>query len=181
MTSLCQGLRHTIGSRGEDPDNQVVSNVECRSSQLARKALSLKVGCLKFDHYLSGNLGFAVITDHKLLLGLYCLGARPPPRIECWALHIQHLNFHMRYKLELKMQQTCYRNSQYLQVEPSTQASWWILGLSMPSYLLHYLILVLWKRSAQLQPVIQSCKLLSKALHPIVGITLSLPLSMPTY
>ena len=75
-----------------------LSDVERRYSQLEREALSVKFGCLKFDHYLSGDPGFAVITDHKPLLSLYRPGSRPPPRIERWALRIQHLNFHMRYE-----------------------------------------------------------------------------------
>ena len=137
--------------------------------------LSVKFGC-QFDHYLSGDPGFAVTTDHKPLLGLYRPGSRPPPRIERWALRIQHLNFHMRY--EPGAQNAADVLSRH--DEPSTQASWRILGLSMPSYRLHYLGLVLWTRSAQLQPVIQSCKLLSKALRQVVGPTLSLPLTTPT-
>ena len=74
------------------------SDVERRYSQLEREALSVKFGCLKFDHYLSGDPGFAVITDHKPLLGLHRPRSRPSPRIERWALRIQHLNFHMRYE-----------------------------------------------------------------------------------
>ena len=72
--------------------------MERRYSQLEREALSVKFGCLKFDHYLRGDPGFEVIRDHKPLLGLYRPGSRPPPRIERWALHIQHLNFHMGYE-----------------------------------------------------------------------------------
>jgi hypothetical protein len=53
---------------------------------------------LKFDHYLSGDPDFTIITDHKPLLGLYKPGSRPPPRIERWALRIQHLNFRLCYE-----------------------------------------------------------------------------------
>jgi hypothetical protein len=68
------------------------------TARLERKALAVKFGCLKFDHYLSGDPDFTIITDHKPLLGLYKPGSRPPPRIERWALRIQHLNFRLRYE-----------------------------------------------------------------------------------
>ena len=94
---LCQ-VQQDGTSRPVAYASRSLSDVERRYSQLEREALSVKFGCLKFDHYLSGDPGFAVITDHKPLLGLYRPGSRPPPRIERWALRIQHLNFHMRYE-----------------------------------------------------------------------------------
>ncbi|CAB4022868.1 hypothetical protein BOX15_Mlig023251g7 [Paramuricea clavata] len=44
-------------------------------SDVEREALAVKFGCLKFDHYLSGDPDFTIITDHKPLLGLYKPGS----------------------------------------------------------------------------------------------------------
>ena len=47
-----------------------------------REALGVKYGCLRFSHFLSGDPGFTVHTDHKPLLQLLCPSPRPPPRIQ---------------------------------------------------------------------------------------------------
>ena len=94
---LCQ-IQEDETSRPAAYASRSLSDVERRYSQLEREALSVKFGCLKFDHYLSGDPGFTIITDHKLLLGLYRPGSRPPPHVERWALRMQHLKFIMRYE-----------------------------------------------------------------------------------
>ena len=94
---LCQ-IQGDGTSRPVSYASRSLSDVERRYSQIEREALAVKFGCLKFDHYLSGDPDFTIITDHKPLLGLYKPGSRPPPRIERWALRIQHLNFRLRYE-----------------------------------------------------------------------------------
>ena len=94
---LCQ-IQGDGTSRPVAYASRSLSDVERRYNQIEREALAVKFGCLKFDHYLSGDPDFTIITDHKPLLGLYKPGSRPPPRIERWALRIQHLNFRLRYE-----------------------------------------------------------------------------------
>ncbi|CAB4034110.1 Hypothetical predicted protein, partial [Paramuricea clavata] len=94
---LCQ-IQGDGTSRPVAYASRSLSDVERRYSQIEREALAVKFGCLKFDHYLSGDPDFTIITDQKPLLRLYKPGSRPPPRIERWALRIQHLNFRLRYE-----------------------------------------------------------------------------------
>ena len=94
---LCQ-IQADGSSRPVAYASRSLSDVERRYSQIEREALGVKFGCLKFDHYLSGDPNFTIITDHKPLLGMYKPGSRPPPRIQRWALRIQHLNFRLRYE-----------------------------------------------------------------------------------
>ena len=40
--------------------------------EIGREALTVKLGCVKFDHCLNGYSSFTIIiADHKLLIGLY--------------------------------------------------------------------------------------------------------------
>ena len=64
-----------------------LSNVERRNSQIEREALGIKFGCLKFDHYLSGEPDFTIITDHRPLLGLYKPGSRVNTLISDFAMN----------------------------------------------------------------------------------------------
>ena len=73
---LCQ-IQDDGTSRPVAYASRSLSNVERRYSQIDREALGVKFGCLKFDHYLSGDPDFTIITDHKPLLGLYKPGSRP--------------------------------------------------------------------------------------------------------
>lgn len=75
-----------------------LSEVERQYSQIGREALAVKFGCLSFDHYLSGDPSFTIITNQKPLLALYRPGSRPPPLIERWELRIQHVKFQLRYE-----------------------------------------------------------------------------------
>ena len=78
--------------------SRALTAVETRYSQTEREALSIKYGCLKFFHYLSGDSGFTVVTDHKPLVEMFKPHARPPPRIERMALRIQDLRFQVVYR-----------------------------------------------------------------------------------
>ena len=66
-----------------------LSLTEQRYAQIEREALAVKYGCLKFRHYLLGDPGFVIHTDHRPLLQLMHAHSKPPPRIERMVLAIQ--------------------------------------------------------------------------------------------
>ncbi len=78
--------------------SRALTAAETRYSQTEREALSLKYGCPKFFHYLSGDSGVTVVTDHKPLVEMFKPHATPPPRIERMALRIQDLRFQVVYR-----------------------------------------------------------------------------------
>lgn len=78
--------------------SRALSSVEMRYAQIEREALAIKWGCSHFDLYLCGH-NFKVVTDHKPLISLFTGTARNgPPRIERWAVQIQHYKFQVVFR-----------------------------------------------------------------------------------
>ena len=72
--------------------SRTLTEVERRYSQTKREALAVVWGCEKFHLYLYGTQ-FKLYTDHKPLEFIYSPKAKPPPRIERWALRLQPNRF----------------------------------------------------------------------------------------
>ena len=72
--------------------SRTLTEVERRYSQTEREALAVVWGCEKFHLYLYGTQ-FKLYTDHKPLEFIYSPKAKPPPRIERWALRLQPYRF----------------------------------------------------------------------------------------
>lgn len=155
-----------------------LSDVERRCSQIEREGLSVKFGCLKFDHYLSGDPGFTIITDHKPLLSLYKPGSRPPQRIENCALCIQLCISNFAISLTLRIQQMCFRDNQPHPRCISTPVSGQTPELSTPLSRLHSHKRVLSNKSKKLQRVIRPFKLSSHHSSPVHGMKTSLVTSV---
>ena len=77
--------------------SRTLSDVERRYSQTEREALSVVWGCERFHLYLFG-VEFTLFTDHKPLEVIYGPKAKPPARIERWALRLQQYRFRVVYK-----------------------------------------------------------------------------------
>ena len=72
--------------------SRTLTEVERRYSQTKREALAVVWGCEKFHLYLYSTQ-FKLYTDHKPLEFIYSPKAKPPPRIERWALRLQPYRF----------------------------------------------------------------------------------------
>lgn len=73
--------------------SRVLTAVEMRYAQIEREALAIKWVCVHFDLYLCGHQ-FKIVKDHKPLVSLFGGTTRNgPPRIETWAIQIQHYQF----------------------------------------------------------------------------------------
>lgn len=71
--------------------------VEQRYSQTERGALAVVWGCEKFHLYLIGAK-FHVSTDHKALEVIYSPKAKPPARVERWAMRLQQYDFTIKHR-----------------------------------------------------------------------------------
>jgi hypothetical protein len=78
--------------------SKALSPVECRYSQTEREALAVVWGCEHFHLYLYGK-HFTTVMDHKPLERLYNNpSAKPPIRIERWALRLQNYDTTVVYR-----------------------------------------------------------------------------------
>ena len=74
--------------------SRTLTDVERQYSQTEKQALAVVWACERFHIYLYGK-PFTVFTDHKPLEIIYNPKAKPPPRIERWALRLQPYQFTM--------------------------------------------------------------------------------------
>lgn len=78
--------------------SKALTATETRYSQIEREALAIKWACNHFHLYISGH-PFKVVTDHQPLLPLFKGTApHPPPRIERWAIQVQHYQMELVYR-----------------------------------------------------------------------------------
>jgi len=78
--------------------SRALTDVESRYSQTEREALSVYWAIKHFLLYLYGA-NFTIVTDHKLLEGIFNKPhSKPPARIEWWTLGFQQYTFKTRYE-----------------------------------------------------------------------------------
>ena len=73
--------------------SKALTPTHSKYSRTEREALAVLLAYQKYHYYLYG-IHFDIVTDHKLLLGIYSPTANPPPRIEKWALKLQPYDLH---------------------------------------------------------------------------------------
>ena len=74
-----------------------LTQIAQRYSQTEREALAVVWGCEKFHLYLIGTK-FHIFTDHKALEVIYSPKAKPPARVERWAMHLQQYDFELHHR-----------------------------------------------------------------------------------
>lgn len=78
--------------------SKALTATETRYSQIEREALAIKWACNHFHLYVSGH-PFRVVTDHQPLISLFKgTTPHPPPRIERWAILLQHYQMELIYR-----------------------------------------------------------------------------------
>ena len=71
--------------------------VEQRYSQVECEALAVVWACEKFHLYLIGTK-FDIHSDNKALEIIYSPKSKPPARVECWAMRLQHYDFVLHHR-----------------------------------------------------------------------------------